>query len=55
VSVDHATISHWILKYSPLLEATFHRHKRPIWCSWRMDETYMKVRGRWCYLYRAVL
>jgi putative transposase len=54
VSVDHATINRWVLKYSPLLEAAFHRRKRPVWLSWRMDETYIKVRGHWRYLYRAV-
>ena len=54
VSVDHATINRWVLKYSPLLEAAFHRRKRRVWLSWRMDETYIKVRGHWRYLYRAV-
>jgi putative transposase len=54
VSVDHATINRWVLKYSPQLEAVFHRHKRPVWISWRMDETYIKVKGLRCYLYRAV-
>src|SRR5437870_12533462 len=36
------------------LEAAFHRRKRPVWVSWRMDETYIKVKGQWFYLYRAV-
>lgn len=54
VSVDHATIQRWVVKYSPLLEEAFHRHKRPVWVSWRMDETYIKVKGQWRYLYRAV-
>jgi putative transposase len=45
VSVDHATINRWVLKYSPQLEAAFHRRKRPVWRSWRMDETYIKVKG----------
>jgi putative transposase len=44
----------WVLKYSPQLEAAFHHRKRPVWLSWRMDETYIKVKGQWCYLYRAV-
>ena len=42
------------MKYSPLLEEAFHRRKRPVWVSWRMDETYIKVKGQWYYLYRAV-
>jgi transposase-like protein len=54
VPVDHATIQRWVVKYSPLLEEAFHRRKRPVWISWRMDETYVKVRGQWRYLYRAV-
>ena len=54
VPVDHATLQRWVVKYSPLLEEAFHRHKRSVWVSWRMDETYVKVKGQWCYLYRAV-
>jgi putative transposase len=54
VAVDHATINRWVLKYSPQLEAAFHRCKQPVWISWRMDETYIRVRGQWRYLSRAV-
>ena len=54
VSVDHATINRWVLKYSPQLEESFHHRKRPVGRSWRMDETYIKVKGEWRYLYRAV-
>jgi putative transposase len=54
VAIDHATIHRWVLKYSPQLEAAFHRRKRPVGPSWRMDETYIKVKGQWHYLYRAV-
>jgi putative transposase len=54
VHVDHSTINRWVVKYSPLLEEAFHRRKRPVWVSWRMDETYIKVQGQWYYLYRAV-
>ena len=39
VAVDHATIQRWVVNYSPLLEEAFHRRKRPVWISWRMDET----------------
>jgi len=46
VQVDHATIQRWVVKYSPLLEAAFHRRKRSVWLSWRMDETYIKVKVR---------
>ena len=54
VSGDHATINRWVVKYSPQLEAAFHRRKRPVGISWRMDETYSRVTGAWRYLYRAV-
>jgi putative transposase len=54
VPIDHATIQRWVVKYSSLLEEAFHRRKRPVWVSWRMDETYIKVKGQWYYLYRAV-
>ena len=54
VHVDHATINRWVIRYSPHLEAAFHRRKRPVGRSWRLDETYIKVKGEWRYLYRAV-
>jgi transposase-like protein len=54
VNVDHSTINRWVIKYSPQLEDEFHRRKRPVWVSWRMDETYLRVKGKWVYLYRAV-
>jgi putative transposase len=47
VPIDHATIQRWVVKYSPLLEEAFHRRKHPVWVSWRMDETYIKVKGHW--------
>jgi transposase-like protein len=54
VELDHATINRWVIKDSPLLEDAFHRRKRPVWVSWRMDETSSRVKGEWRYLYRAV-
>ena len=39
---------------APKLEEACHRRKRPVWVSWRLDETYIKVKGEWKYLYRAV-
>src|SRR6266849_3716573 len=54
VPVDHATIQRWVVTYSPQLEEAFHRRKRAVWVSWRMDETDIKVKGQWYYLYRAV-
>jgi putative transposase len=46
VTVDHSTIHRWVLKYNPQLEAAFRHHKRPVWLSWRLDETYIRVRGQ---------
>jgi len=54
ISVDHATIHRWTVHYSPLLLERFNRRKRPVGRKWHMDETYVKVRGRWMYLYRAI-
>lgn len=53
-SVDHATVGRWVVRYSPELLELFNRRKRPVSRKWHMDETYIKVRGRWMYLYRAI-
>src|SRR5215475_15138680 len=52
--VDHATINRWVITYSPQLEEAFHRRKRSVGRSWRMDETYIRIKGEWRYWYRAV-
>jgi len=54
VSVDYSTVSRWAIRFLPLLEKIFRKYKRPVGRSWRMDETYIKVKGVWKYLYRAV-
>jgi putative transposase len=55
VEVDHSTIYRWVQKFTPQLEASFRKgNKRPVSKSWRMDETYIKIKGQWKYLYRAV-
>ena len=54
ISVDHATVHRWAFKLLPVLEKQFRRSKRKVGSSWRMDETYVKVKGEWKYLYRAV-
>jgi len=53
-SVDHSTINRWVLYYSPQLEAAFRRKKKRMGVRWRMDESYIKVKGQWKYYYRAV-
>jgi putative transposase len=47
-------LQRWVVKYSAQLEEACHRRKRPVGRSWRMDETYIRVKGEWRYLYRAV-
>ncbi len=54
VAVAHATINRWVLKYRPQLEAAFHRRKRRVWLSWRMDGTNNRIRAHWHYRDRAV-
>jgi len=55
VEVDHSNIYRWVQKFTPQLEASFRKgKKRPVGKSWRMDETYIKIKGQWKYLYRAV-
>ncbi|OUL95583.1 IS6 family transposase, partial [Paraburkholderia hospita] len=54
VSVDHSTVHRWAIKLLPALEKTFRGRKRPVGKSWRMDETYIRVKAEWRYLYRAV-
>ncbi len=46
VNVDHATIQRWVFKFTPLLEKEFRQRKKCVGKRWRMDETYIKVRGR---------
>jgi putative transposase len=54
ISVDHATIHRWLVRYSPELLKRFNARKRAVTGMWHVDETYIKVRGRWMYLYRAI-
>ena len=54
VGVDHSSINRWAIRFLPLLETAFRKHKHAVGTSWRMDETYIRVNGAWKYLYRAV-
>lgn len=54
VTVDHATLNRWVIKYSPLIAIEAQRRKSRTSTSWRMDETYIKVKGQWVYDYRAI-
>ena len=54
VEVDHSSLNRWVLNYTPPLEVAFRQRKPPVGISWRLDETYLSVKGQWKYLYRAV-
>jgi transposase-like protein len=53
--VDHATIYRWVQTYAPEMEKHLRgQWRRPVSRGWRVDETNLKVRGKWAYLHRAV-
>lgn len=54
VSVNRPTINRWVIKFTPAIEASLRKRRREVSSSWRMDETYFKVKGEWKHLYRAV-
>jgi len=54
VDLDQATLNRWVEKYAEMIAKEAHRRKAPAGQSWRMDETYVKVKGEWTYLYRAI-
>ncbi|NKJ08601.1 transposase-like protein [Rhizobium sp. SG741] len=54
IHVDHSTVYRLVVHFAPLLLERFNRRKRPVTGKWPVDETYVRVRGRWMYLHRAV-
>lgn len=54
ILVDHATIQRWVYKFTPLIEGGLNKRRKVVGNSWRMDETYIRVKGERMYLYRAV-
>ena len=54
LKIDHSTLNRWVVHYAPKLEKAFHKKKKLPGNRWRIDETYLKVRGQWRYYYRAV-
>ena len=54
LKVDHSTIGRWVLTYSPEIDKRTRRFLKLSNDSWKVDETYIKVKGKWKYLYRAV-
>src|SRR5947209_2673049 len=54
IALTHTTILRWVQRYVPEFEKRWSRYALPVGDSWRVDETYLKIKGRWVYLYRAV-
>ncbi|MFM0394869.1 IS6 family transposase [Paraburkholderia phytofirmans] len=54
IEVDHSSVHGWVIKLLPVFEKAFRKRKRPVGKNSRVDETYVKVKGQWKYLYRAV-
>jgi transposase-like protein len=54
IALTHTTILRWVQRYVPEFEKRWSRYALPVGDSWRVDETYLKIKGQWVYLYRAV-
>src|SRR5215467_10339256 len=54
IDLAHTTILRWVQHYTPEFQKRWNRFALSVCGSWRMDETYVRVKGRWTYLYRAV-
>jgi transposase-like protein len=54
IDLAHTTIMRWVQRYVPEFTKRWQRYARPVGCSWRIDETYIKIKGNWAYLYRGV-
>jgi len=54
ITLVHTTVMRWVQRYVPVFEKRWKKYARPVGSSWRCDETYIRVKGRWTYLYRAV-
>ncbi|WP_342272297.1 IS6 family transposase [Candidatus Tisiphia endosymbiont of Parasteatoda lunata] len=52
--IDYSTLQRWVIKFVPLIDQVVRKRKKPVGSSWRMDETYIKLNGKWVYLYRAL-
>jgi len=54
LGADHTTVWRWVQRCAPELEQRMRRHLKSTNKSWRVDEAYIRIKGRWCYLYRAI-
>jgi putative transposase len=55
IDLAHTTLMRWVQHYVPKFAKHWQRYARPVERSWRIDETYIKIRGKWGYLYRGVV
>ena len=54
INVSHTTIYRWVQEYGKLLYQIWKKKNKKSFYSWKMDETYIKIKGKWHYLYRAI-
>ncbi|HDJ1235658.1 TPA: IS6 family transposase, partial [Staphylococcus aureus] len=54
VNVHHSTVYRWVQEYAPVLYQIWKKKHKKAYYKWRVDETYIKIKGQWCYLYRAI-
>ncbi len=47
--IDHSTLQRWVIRFVPLIDQMVRKSKKPVGSSWRMDETYIKLNGKWIY------
>lgn len=53
-AVDHSTIQRWVVHYAPRIEKVFRKNKKQTGFRWRIEESCLRTKGQWKYLYRAV-
>ena len=54
IHVCHTTIYRWVQEYGKILYQIWKKKNKQSFYSWKMDETYIKIKGKWHYLYRAI-
>ncbi len=54
LTVDRSTVYRWVQRFLPLFGEAARIHRRPVGTKWRVDETYVRLQGRWTYVYRAI-
>ena len=54
LDVDRSTVYRWVQRFLPLFGEAARAHRRPVGTKWRVDETYVRLQGRWTYIYRAI-